>query len=144
MEERQHPGAKDYDHADLGNSRMKNDYEKVVKLVEWFKTTDLLNTDAEKLVSFVTGEVSTDGRVNCHMASDIGKEMQLALDGGTFVSKVSRKSKCDNFTVLQKKLKVNQKAVHLAPYELFHRLTVAAETANRKGQPVVGINHSAH
>ena len=127
LEERQHPGAKDHDHADLGNSRMKDDYEKVVKLVEWFKTTDLLQTDAQKLVSFETGEVCTDGRVNCHMASDIGKEMQVALDGGTFVSKVSRKSKCDNFTVLRKKLKVNQKAVHLAPYELFHRLTVAAE-----------------
>lgn len=127
LEERQHPGAKDYDHADLGNSRMKDDYEKVVKLVEWFKTTDLLNTDAEKLVSFVTGEVNTDGRVNCHMASDIGKDMQLALDGGTFVSKVSRKSKCDNFTVLRKKLKVNQKAVYLAPYVMFTRLTVAAE-----------------
>ena len=53
--------------------------------------------------------------------------MQLALDGGTFVSKVSRKSKCDNFTVLRKKLKVNQKAVYLAPYVMFTRLTVAAE-----------------
>lgn len=127
LEERQNPGSKDHDNADLGNSRMKDDYEKVVKLVEWFKTTDLLQTDAQKLVSFLTGEVSTDGRVNCLMASDIGKEMQLALDGGTFVSKASRKSKCDNFTVLRNKLKVNQKAVHLAPYELFHRLTVAAE-----------------
>ena len=74
LEERQHPGVKDHDHADLGNSRMKDDYAKVVKLVEWFKTTDLLNTDAEKLVSFETGEVSTDGSVNCHMASEIGKE----------------------------------------------------------------------
>ena len=42
------------DHADLST---KDAYKKVTKLFTWFKTTQLTETDAKKLVSFSTGEV---------------------------------------------------------------------------------------
>ena len=127
LEERQHQDTTDHDHADLGESRMKDDYDKIVKLVEWFKSTDLIQTDSQKLVSFATGEICTDNKVNCHMASEVGTEMQQSLDGQTFVSKVPLKSKCQNFTILRKTVKVNQKSVILAPYVLFQRLSIGAE-----------------
>ena len=115
------------DHTDLGKKRLTEDYEKILKLVDWFKTTGLLDTDPQQLVSFQTGEISTDDAVNCHQAHDVGMEMQTALDGQTFISKVAVKSKCKNFSILRKAVTINKKAVILAPYVLFQRMAVAAE-----------------
>ena len=42
------------DHTDLST---KDAYNKVNKLVTWFKTTQLTESDAKKLVSFSTGEI---------------------------------------------------------------------------------------
>ena len=102
---------------------MLDDFDKVVKLVEWFKSTELVGTDSQQLISFSTGEISTDDKINCA----VGMQMQKSFDGQTFTSKVSLKSKCLNFNVLRKTVKINKKYVILAPYVLFQRMDVAAE-----------------
>ena len=52
------------DHADLSTKRMEDAFEKVTRLVKWFKTTQLTECDAKKLVSLSTGEVCCDEMVN--------------------------------------------------------------------------------
>ena len=44
----------------------------VAKLVTWFKTTQLTETDAKKLVSFFTGEVCCDEKVNINESMAVG------------------------------------------------------------------------
>ena len=106
LEEKQHSDQNDNTgHTYLQKSRMLDDFDKVVKLVEWFKSTELVGADPQQLVSFSTGEISTDDKVNCNMASAVGMQMQKSLDIQTFTSKVSLKSKCLNFNVLGKQLR---------------------------------------
>lgn len=126
LEDKQHERSMS-GHADLGAVRQIDDYKKILALIEWFKSTDLMNTDPKKLVSFSTGETCTDDLVNCNLADVVGMEMQRSLDGGSFISKVSLKSKCKNFNALRKTLKINKKQVILAPYVLFQRMSIAAE-----------------
>ena len=67
-------------------------------------------------VSFSTWEICKDDSVDCYLANDIGMTMQQSLDGQDFTSNVSIKSKCKNFTVLKKTVKINKKQVILSTY----------------------------
>ena len=63
LEEKQHGDKKNNTgHTDLQKYRMLDDFDKVVKLVEWFKSTELVGTYPQQLVSFSTGEISADDR----------------------------------------------------------------------------------
>ena len=98
-------------HVDLTKKRMDDDFEKISNLVEWFKTIQLMETDAPNLVSYSTGEVCLDETVNTEQSTAMGMSMLSSLDGGNFTSKVHVKDKCANFNALRKKVKVKKKDV---------------------------------
>ena len=115
------------DHADLSIKRMEDAYDKVVKLVSWFKTTQLTETDAKKLVSFSTGEVCCDEKINTDQSKAVGLSILSFLDGGNFTSKVPVKQKCQNFDALKKSIKINKTDVLLGSYMLFQSLSMVSE-----------------
>ena len=111
-------------HADLST---KDAYKKVTKLVTWFKTTQLTEIHAKKLVSFSTGEVCCYENVNTDEAMVVGLSILSFLDGGNFTSKVPVKQKCRNFDALKKNVKINKTDVLLGSYKLFQSLSVVSE-----------------
>ena len=106
---------------------MRDDYQKLLNLIDWFKSTELVETDPQRLVSFSTGKICIDETVNCYLSDDLGMKMLESIDGGNLTSRVSLKLKCKNFDVSKKLLKVNNKEVILAPYLIFQRLPISAE-----------------
>ena len=110
------------DHTDLST---KDAYNKVNKLVTWFKTTQLTESDAKKLVSFSTGEVCWYENFNTDEAMAVGLSILSFLDGGNFTSKVPFKKRCRNFDALKKNVKINKTDVLLGSSMLFQRLSVA-------------------
>ena len=110
------------DHANLST---KDAYNNVNKLVTWFKTTQLTESDAKKLVSFSTGEVCCYENFNTDEAIAVGLFILSFLDGGNFTSKASFKQRCQNFDALKKNVKINKTDVLLGSSMLFQRLSVA-------------------
>ena len=104
------------EHADLST---KDAYNKVNKLVTLFKTTQLTESDANKLVSFSNGVVCSYENVNTDEAMAVGLSILSFLDGGNFTSKVPFKQRCRNFDALKKNVKINKTDVLLGSYMLF-------------------------
>ena len=109
------------DHLDLST---KDAYKKVTKLVTWFKTTQLTESDAKKLVSFSTDEVCCYENFNTDETMAVDLSILSFLDRGNFTSKVPFKRMCRNFDAL-KNVKINKTDVLLGSSMLFHRLSVA-------------------
>ena len=88
----------------LQNHRL-NRYHKMTATntikTERFNSTELVETDPQKLVSFSTGEIYMDETVNCYLSNDVGMKMQESIDGGNFTSKISLKLKCNNVDIFK-------------------------------------------
>ena len=116
-----------YEHKDLQPARITKDFECFEKLLTWFESTALEDTDPNKLVSFSTGKICDDGVVNSHESRKVGIQIHKMLDGGNFTDKISLKMKCKNFSALKKKVNINNKHVVLEPYKLFNRLAIVSQ-----------------
>ena len=71
-------------HRDLAKTQMKRDAEAVELAFQWFEENNPFDHDRDKemLVSFSKGFTSTgDDPVNAERAAEVGREMQIKLDG---------------------------------------------------------------
>ena len=79
-------------------------------------------------MSFSTGFRSTgDDLVNAERAAEIGREMQIKLDGQSVTSTMEIKSKVKALSSLRNIPKTNEKKIHLDSLKLFNRLILFAQ-----------------
>ncbi|KAF3835714.1 hypothetical protein F7725_028272 [Dissostichus mawsoni] len=117
-------------HRDLGKTQMKRDAEAIDLALQWFEENNPFDPDRDKelLVSFSTGFRSTgDDPVNAERAAEIGREMQIKLDGQSVTSTMEVKSKIQALSSLRKIPKINEKKIHLDSLKLFNRLIIFAQ-----------------
>jgi len=117
-------------HRDLAKTQMKRDAEAVEVAVKWFEENKPFDMDRNKklLVSFSTGFTSTgDDSVNAERAAEVGREMQIKLDGQPVTSTMVVKSKVQALSTLRKLPLVNDKKIHLDSLKLFNRLIIVAQ-----------------
>ncbi|KAM6992309.1 uncharacterized protein LKV04_008361 [Tautogolabrus adspersus] len=91
-------GVKKHDplHKDLSRTLMKRDTEAVELTLKWFEENNPFDQDRDKqlLVSFSTGFTSTAGdTVNAETAAEVGRVMQIKLDGQSVTSTMEVKFK---------------------------------------------------
>ena len=117
-------------HRDLAKTQMKRDAEAVELVLKWFDENKPFDNDRDKelLVSFSTGFSSTgDDTVNAERAAEVGREMQIKLDGQLVTSTMPVKSKVQTLSSLRKIPKVNEKKIHIDSLKLFNRLIIIAQ-----------------
>ena len=76
-------------HKDLAKTQMKQDTEAIGLVLKWLEETNPFDLDHDKqlLVSFSTGFTSTtDDAVNAERATEVGRNMQINLDGKSVTS----------------------------------------------------------
>ena len=77
--------------------------------------------DKQLLVPFSTGFVSTaDDAVNAEKAAEVGREMQVKLDGQSVTSTMEVKLKVQALSSLRNIPKINEKKIHLDSIKLFN------------------------
>ena len=118
-------GVKKHDplHKDLS----KRDAEANELVLKWFEENDPFDHERDKqlLVSFSTGFVSTaDDAVNAEKAAEVGREMQVKLDGQSVTSTMEVKLKVQALSSLRNIPKINEKKIHLDSIKLFNRLII--------------------
>ena len=109
---------------------MKRDAEAIELLLKWFEENDPFDHERDKqlLVSFSTGFVSTaDDAVNAEKAAEVGREMQVKLDGQSVTSTMEVKLKVQALSSLRNIPKINEKKIHLDSIKLFNRLIIFAQ-----------------
>jgi hypothetical protein len=109
---------------------MKRDAEMIELALKWFEENNPFdhNRDKKLLVSFSTGFTSTaDDAVNAERAVEVGREMQIKLDGKSVTSSMEVKFKVQALSSLRKIPKVNEKKIHLNSLKLFNRLVIFAQ-----------------
>ncbi|KAF3851192.1 hypothetical protein F7725_012964 [Dissostichus mawsoni] len=116
-------------HRDLGKTQMKRDAEAIDLAIQWFEENNPFDPDRDKelLLSFSTGFRSTgDDPVIAERAAEIGREMQIKLDGQSVTSTMEVKSKVQALSSLRKIPKINEMKIHLDSLKLFNRLIIFA------------------
>ncbi|KAG7255643.1 hypothetical protein CRUP_008469 [Coryphaenoides rupestris] len=111
-------------HKDLAKTRMKRDAEAIELALKWFEENNPFDHDRDKqlLVSFSTGFTSTaDDTVNAERVAEVGREMQIKLDGQSVTSTMEVKFKVQALSSLRKIPKVNEKKIHLNSLKLFNK-----------------------
>ena len=115
-------------HRDLAKTQMKRDADAVELALKWFESSPFNNDrDKELLASFSTRFTSTgDDSANAKKAAEVGREMQIKLDGQSVTSTMDVKSKVQALSSLRRIPKVNKK-IHLDSPILFNRLIIFAQ-----------------
>ena len=117
-------------HKDLAKTRMKRDTEAIGLVLKWLEENNPFDLDRGKqlLVSFSTGFTSTaDDAVNPERAAEVGREMQINLDGKSVTSTMQVKFKVQALSSLRKIPKVNEKKLHINSLKLFNRLIIISQ-----------------
>lgn len=117
-------------HKDLSKTRMMRDAEAISLVFKWLEENNPFDHNREKdlLVSFSTGFTSTsDDAVNAETAADVGREMQVKLDGQSVTTTMEVKFKVQTLSSLRKLPKVNEKKLYLNSLMLFNRLIIIAQ-----------------
>ena len=74
---------------------MKRDAKAIGLALKWFEENNPFDRDKKLLVSFSTGFTSTaNDAVNAERAAEVGREMQIKLDGQSVTSTMEVKFKC--------------------------------------------------
>ena len=87
---------------------MKEDFRCFLELLYWFPSVDIASTKPDELVSFFTGLVCVDNRINTLNSEEIGMKMHSLSDGGNFTDKMSLKLKIKKFDNLNKVMKIKE------------------------------------
>ena len=117
-------------HRDLTKTQMKRDAEAVELALKWLQENNLMDIERNKnlLVSFSTGFTSTgDDSVNAERAAEVGREMQIKLDGQPVTSSMVVKSKVQALSSLRKLPMVSERTIHIDSMKLFNRLIIVAQ-----------------
>ena len=117
-------------HTDLTKTRMKRDAEAIGLVLKWFEQNNPFDHDRDNklLVSFSTGFTSKAGdAVNAERAVEVGREMQIKLNGQSVTSTMELKFKVQALSSLKKLPKLNEKKIHLNSLKLFNRLIIIAQ-----------------
>ena len=118
-------------HKDLGKTQMKRDAEAIGLSIKWFEEAFDQARDKQLLVSFSTGFTSTaDDAVNAERAVEVGREMQIKLDGQSLTSTIEAKFMVKSLSSLRKLPKINEKTINLNSLKLFNRLIIFAQRNN--------------
>ena len=117
-------------HEELGNSRCKRDHDDVAKVVEWFNQHDPFDPCISGLRSLSTGitAMAADG-INCHIAEEVGENIQKKLDGVVFPdAKIKRSEKVRTLATLYGSVAIGKDdKIALHPTVLFTRLVAIAQ-----------------
>lgn len=117
-------------HKDLAKTRMTRDAEAVELAFKWFEENNPFDCDRDKqlIVSFSTGFTSTvDDAVNAERAVEVGRQMQMKLDGQSVTATMEVKFKVQALSSLRNIPKINDKRIHLNSVKLFNRLIIFAQ-----------------
>ena len=117
-------------HKDLAKTRMKRDTEAIGLVLKWLEENNPFDLDHDKqlLVSFSTEFTSTaDDAVNAERVAEVGREMQINLDGKSVTSTMQVKFKVQALSSLRKIPKVNEKKLHINSLKLFNRLIIISQ-----------------
>ena len=76
------------------------------------------------LVSFSTFTSTADDAVNAERAAEVGREMQINLDGKSVTSTMQVKFNVQALSSLRKIPKINEKKLHINSLKLFNRLII--------------------
>ena len=116
-------------HKDLTKTRMKRDSEVTELGLKWKKTTTSTTIETS-LYPFQQDSRLTstaDDAINAERATEVGREMQIKLDGKSVTSTMEVKFKINALSSLRKICKVNAKKIHLNSLKLFNRLLILAQ-----------------
>lgn len=117
-------------HKELAETRVKRDVEAIALALKWFAEHNPFDDKRDKklLVSFSTGYTSNaDDTVNVDRAIDIGRKMQMKLDGKSVTHTMEVKFKAQTLSSLRNIPKINEKKTHLNSIKLFNRLVIFAQ-----------------
>lgn len=120
-------------HPDMASSARKKDFNGFQSAYAWFEQrfhyeeqeSDVLMSLSTGLISKYSGEGAIE--VNADLAIAVGVAIQESLDGGSFVDKMSTKSKVKNLSLLKKPVKVSNVSVVVDLLKLFFRLIAISE-----------------
>ena len=114
-------------HPDYVPNTLKADHSSFLKVFSWMISADLKSAEPDKLISFSSGLMSSDGIVNACDSEGVGLMILSSLDGGNFTDKFPNKLKCKNFDALRKTVKINKRETVLQPLMLFTRLALVSQ-----------------
>ena len=117
-------------HAELGTSRRKQDYEDCEKLLAWLTTKNPFLVSDPKLLSLSNGLVSVVGQddVNCDKTEEIGQSIQSGLDGANITdASIKRKDAMKPLQSLIEDNKTKTGVSGIDPKVMFTRMVVFAE-----------------
>ena len=117
-------------HKDLTKTRMKRDSEVIELALKWLKKTTPLTTIETSLCPSQQDSRLTstaDDAINAERATEIGREMQIKLNGKSVTSTMEVKFKVNALSSLRKISEVNAKKIHLNSLKLFNRLVILAQ-----------------
>ena len=114
---------------ELSTSRRTRDNNDICKLLTWFNTNDLFDTNLSTLRSLSTGlTASSNDKIDCDDVENVGLRIQAKLDGVCFEgATIKRTDQVRTLACLQNEIKVNNEPVHIDPLVLFGRLTALAQ-----------------
>ena len=116
-------------HVELGKSRIKRDVTDLEKLCSWFHQHDPFDVNEHSLRCISTGlTTSDDDCINCDRAEEIGKGIQLTLDGVSVAeATVKRSHQVRTLENLQKGIIIDKQTEHIDPMILFQRLILIVQ-----------------
>ena len=108
---------------------MKKDFQSFNKAYYWFSKNWNFEQDRDVSILFSCGLVAKLDRddVNPDNCEIVRAQLQIALDGLTFVHEFSTNEKVKNLALLKKPIKVNNINVVIDPLKLFNRLILVSE-----------------
>ena len=114
-------------HEEMGQSRIKRDYDDLQKLLALFDTCDPFDPSREQLQSLTSGIIA-GADVNCDEAEDVGYKIQKKLDGVTVANaKISRADQAVTIGKPDQTVNVGNQKFQIDPAALFMRLSVLLE-----------------
>ena len=117
-----------HQHEELGKSRIQRDFNDLQKLLEWFEAHDPFDDNRAHLQSLSSGLIGDDS-VNCDQAEDVGRKIQLKLNGVAVTkASIKRSEQVKSLATMKNRVRINnQQSVHIDPAQLFTRLIVLVE-----------------
>jgi len=103
---------------------MRRGTEAICLVLKWIDENNSFDLDRDKqlLISFSTGFTSTeDDAFDTKRVAEVGKEMQINLDGKSVTSTMQVKFKVQPLSSLRKIPNVNKKKLHTNPLKFFNQ-----------------------
>ena len=117
-------------HRDMTRAQIQKDSQAVLAIVRWLKEINPFDStrDGKTLVSFSTGfSSSSEDSVNPEKAEEIGRAMQIEMDGKSVLDTMQTKYKVKSLATLRSGPKLNGEKIAVDSVRLFNRLIIISE-----------------